>query len=150
MSLERLKDKVKGAVAGPDAGQKPLVVIVDDNTDVLLSLRSLLRMRYDIVTSTSAATAVDIIRSHNPKAVILDIKMPDHDGFWAFREIRKFNETVPVIFNSGYQDAVDDDTLFGGYRPFAYMVKGGNVNSFLEIISRAVDGNGAQGNSPTG
>jgi len=143
MSLDRLKDKVKGPQSNAAPVRKPLIVIVDDNADVLLSLKTLLRVQYDIVTSTSAATAVDIIRSHNPKVVILDIKMPDQDGFWAFREIRKFNETVPVIFNSGYQDSVDEDTLFGGYRPFAYIVKGGDVHTFLDMIKRAVEASDA-------
>ena len=79
---------------------KPLILAVDDISVNLTLLRSQLRFSdYDIITASSGQEALDLIQSARPKAVLLDIMMPDMDGFEVLEAIRNnpATEELPVI-----------------------------------------------------
>jgi CheY-like chemotaxis protein len=82
--------------------------------------------------------AVIALRGMTPDAILLDIKMPEYDGFWCFAQIRKFNTTTPIIFNSAYQDVVPPDDILGAYRPFGFLPKNGNLKILLDMVEAAV------------
>ena len=68
--------------------------------------------------------------------VILDIKMPDRDGFWTYKEIRKRDPDMPIIFNSAFQDLEDPFVIINEYRPFGYMTKSGDLAELLTSLKR--------------
>jgi CheY-like chemotaxis protein len=138
VSLAQLKASLQPTTGRNDGTSKPKVVVVDDNASFINSLRAVLRLKYEVTTCLDPFSGVEAVRNQQPHVVILDIKMPERDGFWVFREIRKFNAAVPIIFNSAYQDALDNDTLLGGFQPFGYVAKGGDLPAFLDLIARAV------------
>ena len=79
---------------------KPLILAVDDISVNLTLLRSQLRFSdYDIITASSGQEALDLIQSARPNAVLLDIMMPDMDGFEVLEAIRNnpATEELPVI-----------------------------------------------------
>ena len=79
---------------------KPLILAVDDISVNLTLLRSQLRFSdYDIITASSGQEALDLIQSDRPDAVLLDIMMPDMDGFEVLEAIRNnpATEELPVI-----------------------------------------------------
>ena len=79
---------------------KPLILAVDDISVNLTLLRSQLRFSdYDIITASSGQEALDLIQSARPDAVLLDIMMPDMDGFEVLEAIRNnpATEERPVI-----------------------------------------------------
>ena len=79
---------------------KPLILAVDDISVNLTLLRSQLRFsEYDIITASSGQVALDLIQSARPDAVLLDIMMPDMDGFEVLEAIRNnpATEELPVI-----------------------------------------------------
>ena len=79
---------------------KPLILAVDDISVNLTLLRSQLRFSdYDIITASSGQEALDLIQSARPDAVLLDIMMPDMDGFEVLEAIRNnpATEELPVI-----------------------------------------------------
>jgi DNA-binding response OmpR family regulator len=116
---------------------KTSVMIVDDDESILRSLSIVLRRKYAVQTYNSAENAVAQARAHPPDIIVLDIKMPEHDGFWVFREIRKFNSSVPIIFNSAFQDMLPPEDIGGSYAPFGYLPKNGNLTEFLNMIAAA-------------
>ena len=78
----------------------PLILAVDDISVNLTLLRSQLRFSdYDIITASSGQEALDLIQSARPNAVLLDIMMPDMDGFEVLEAIRNnpATEELPVI-----------------------------------------------------
>jgi CheY-like chemotaxis protein len=78
----------------------PRVLIVDDDEDVLRLLRLLLRTAgYDTATAINGAEALGQMRQQLPCVVLLDLKMPEMDGF-EFRRQQLADPTiarVPVI-----------------------------------------------------
>src|SRR4051794_30989422 len=82
------------------------IVIIDDDPAMRSGLALLLQDRYQVTLCSSAQEGVDAVND-TVCAVILDVKMPDFDGFWACGEIRKKASDVPVIFYSAYQNQKD-------------------------------------------
>lgn len=121
------------------ANAKPVIFIVDDDESVLKALKIILSREYAVRTESRARTAVEAIRGVWPEVVVLDLKMPVHDGFWTFSEIRKFNADVPIIINSAYQDMIPPEDLRDAFRPFASIQKGGSLASFVNIVREAAD-----------
>lgn len=88
------------------------ILLVDDNPDLLtLITDNLLSAGYKTVrTAESCAAARAAFAAHRPALMILDINLPDGDGFGLFRALHEGNE-VPALFLSA-RDA-DADRLFG-------------------------------------
>lgn len=103
--------------------QDASILIVDDNRE----LRNLLKEElngagyHQIKCADSVKSAQQAIMEEIPKLVILDINLPDGDGFSLFRKIRARCD-VPILFLSA-RDA-DSDRLFGlGLGADDYMTK---------------------------
>ena len=88
------------------------ILIVDDNHELLDLLRSALsNAGYHSVSTAVTATATrKRLQADTPDLIVLDINLPDGDGFSLFQEIREKSE-VPILFLSA-RDA-DRDRLYG-------------------------------------
>lgn len=88
------------------------ILLVDDNPDLLTLITDNLHTAgYKTVrTAESCAAARAAFAAHRPALMILDINLPDGDGFGLFRVLHEGNE-VPALFLSA-RDA-DADRLFG-------------------------------------
>ena len=83
------------------------ILVIDDVQDT----RELFSMAFVLAghrtaTAASGAEAVDLVVKHRFDAVLLDLHMPDMDGWRALELIRQlpFGEKVPVILFSAYHD----------------------------------------------
>lgn len=73
------------------------LLLVDDehaNRDALS--RRLARQGYEVTSAASGKEALELLQQQNFDLVLLDVMMPEMDGFEALRELRRFS-TVPVI-----------------------------------------------------
>ena len=91
----------------PDGG--PLrVLVVDDETSLADVLASMLRYEgWDARTAGDGASAVAIAREFVPDAVVLDVMLPDIDGFQVLKQLRDLDPRVCVLFLTA-RDAVED------------------------------------------
>ena len=90
--------------AGTD--ERIRVLLVDDEDLARQRLRALLSSRSDFVIAGEAATGADAvreIRALNPDLVLLDVQMPELDGFDVITEIGPHN-MPPVIFTTAFDD----------------------------------------------
>lgn len=83
-----------------------LVLVVEDDAEIALLLeRYLVRSGYRTVRAATGQTALTHLQMLRPDLVLLDVGLPDIDGFDLLAKIRR-DSAVPVIFVS----AMDDDT----------------------------------------
>lgn len=116
----------------PNAGKR--IVVVDDDVDTrtMLSLR-LQHEGYAVFAAASGADALEVIRHEGvPDLVLLDIMLPDMDGFAVAEEIRSV-AAVPIIFLSALSDT---DRKVEGISRYAedYITK---PFAFSELLARA-------------
>ncbi len=96
------------------------VLIVDDEPNILLSLEFLMKKEgYTVYIARDGKEAIDIVKKENPKVVILDIMMPEVDGYEVCSYIKSNPqlEDIRVVFLSakskdadiekGYQSGAD-------------------------------------------
>src|SRR5262245_54364337 len=95
----------RGARAGlllPPATLLPVkCLIVDDREESLLALSTLLRRDdVEVLTALSGAAALDLLRQHDVALALLDVQMPEMDGFELAELMRGSERThhVPIIF----------------------------------------------------
>ncbi|MEM8621055.1 MAG: response regulator transcription factor [Actinomycetota bacterium] len=91
----------------PD-GAAPRVLVVDDEEVLLDLLRDALRFAdYDVATAETGFEALRAAAEHRPDLIILDVNLPDLDGFEVCRRLRSDGDDVPVIFLTA-RDTADD------------------------------------------
>jgi two-component system nitrogen regulation response regulator NtrX len=83
--------------------RKPLVLVVDDESDIRSSLRMILEYEgYASCEASSGEEALKRIESDRPEAVLLDIKMPRMDGLEILARIKQTDSALPVVVISGH------------------------------------------------
>ena len=82
------------------------IFIVDDNAVNLSAARDVLKDEYQVMTMQSAIKMLTLIDKVKPDLILLDIEMPEIDGFEALRLLKSnsFYEDIPVIFLTGMAD----------------------------------------------
>jgi two-component system sensor histidine kinase/response regulator len=89
------------AAQGVQRTMRSTILIVDDTPDNLELLSHLFKGQYGVLVARTGVIALSICQSDNPPdLVLLDIMMPDMDGFEVARRMREHptSETIPVIF----------------------------------------------------
>jgi two-component system, OmpR family, response regulator len=75
------------------------LLVVDDEATILELLAGSLRFAgFEVVTAASGAEAVRAAATTRPDLILLDVMMPDGDGFEVVRHMRSIDADVPVIF----------------------------------------------------
>jgi two-component system, OmpR family, response regulator len=84
------------------------LLVVDDEATILELLSGSLRLAgFEVMTAASGAEAVRAAASGRPDLVLLDVMMPDGDGFETLRRIRSGGAEVPVIFLTARDEEPD-------------------------------------------
>jgi two-component system response regulator VicR len=110
------------------------ILVVDDEPDILELIKDILKSKYDVYTAKNVKEAVSTLEKVKIDLIILDIMMPQIDGWdflWMIRGSEKYRE-IPVIIVTARADA--EDKLIG----LKEGVKDYIVKPFLpnELINR--------------
>jgi signal transduction histidine kinase/CheY-like chemotaxis protein len=104
------------------------VLLVDDNSEALQLFARILSssgQHYDVYRASSGARALALLRARQPDVMLLDLVMPDMDGYEVLRQ-KQLDETIcgiPVIAISAL------DTVPGGYTTsYVSVTRGGGIN----------------------
>lgn len=98
--------------AMPNEEKKPLILIVDDTPTNIQVLAEALRAEYRVRVASSGKIAFEVIAKLGaPDLILLDVMMPEMDGYEVCRRLKQAPETknVPVIFVTAKSDAVDEE-----------------------------------------
>ena len=110
------------------------VVVVDDAADIVEVVSLCFQLRWtdaEVLSAAEGGEGLTLIEAEDPDIVILDINLPDMDGFQVIRELRRFSQ-VPVIMLTVKGEDTD---IARGLELGAddYMVK---PFSHIELIAR--------------
>jgi two-component system OmpR family response regulator len=125
-------------------GQK--LLLVDDEENLRSMLAAALRHNgFEVESVSSGREALDTIGSIRPDLVLLDVMMPDLDGFEVCRRLRNEGSRVPVLFltaRDGTEDKVRGLTLGGD----DYLVKPFSLEELVARVEALLRRSGAERN----
>lgn len=113
------------------------ILIVDDNVDAATSLAECLRLDgHQTHAVYSARGALESVDSFGPEIVLLDIGLPDINGFEVARQIRGEGNSIVLVALTGYGQAEDiERAREAGFD--AHMVKPVDLNALERVIAGA-------------
>ncbi|NHM03918.1 response regulator [Flavobacterium celericrescens] len=98
---KEIVSKIKTAIS---LGKEEVILVAeDDNINFLLIENILKSYNFRIIRAKDGLEAIEFCKKNQEiDLVLMDIKMPNLDGYEAFIEIRKFNPTIPIIAQTSY------------------------------------------------
>ena len=89
---------------------KNTILIVDDDMTNLTALTQILQKEYAIYEASDGKTAIRLAEEHLPDLILLDVLMPDMDGFQLFAHIQNTAKIsrIPVMFITGLNSIEDE------------------------------------------
>ncbi|NJM15543.1 MAG: response regulator [Bacteroidales bacterium] len=111
------------------------LMIVEDDPVGLLTLKTVLEDKYNLIEARNGNSAVELYREHNADLVLMDIIMPDPDGFKTFDKIRKLNPAVPIVAITAKTLEQEKKEIFE-YGFTDYIAKPYDANMLLETIGK--------------
>jgi len=113
---------------------KPKVVLIDDDPNVLASMKRVLARRFDLTMFQDPFEALVAVGAVQPDAVILDVKMPGMDGIRLLDRLRTLDSTahIRVVIYSSHEDQRQASLDAGAYD---FIMKG-EVSSLRESLER--------------
>ena len=92
--------------------EKILIILVDDNPTNLKAGKNVLSEKYTVATAPSAEKMFALLENNKPAMILLDIEMPQVNGYEAIKILKSKPETkdIPVIFLTGRTESDDEIT----------------------------------------
>lgn len=125
----------------PSAREALRILVVDDNVDATETLRLLLTaIGHDVRTAHTGPEALEVAAAFTPDAALLDIGLPELDGYQVAKRIRlqPANRTMMLIAMTGYgQDGDRQRAFAAGFDH--HLVKPTEFRRVLEILATVVE-----------
>ncbi|MEQ8035968.1 HD domain-containing phosphohydrolase [Xanthomonas sp. WHRI 6106] len=88
---------------------RPLLC-VDDESSNLATLRQLLRDDFPLVFAKTGSEALDAVTRHQPALILLDVELPDMDGYAVARTLKQqpASQTIPILFVTARSSEQDE------------------------------------------
>lgn len=121
-----------------DISDRKHILVVDDDLNMLKTLRYYLQDQYKVTVVNSGKVAVDFLQKYTPDLILLDYMMPECNGAEVLKIIKSREETkdIPVYFLSGL---TDQDTVKEclSLEPAGYIIKPVAKEALLAKIKEA-------------
>jgi GAF domain-containing protein/CheY-like chemotaxis protein/anti-sigma regulatory factor (Ser/Thr protein kinase) len=126
------------AMASPNGARKLVLVIDDDPDAVYLLQESLTQVEFEVIGARSGIEGQQIARDKKPHAILLDIVMPDKDGWQVLHDLKADQQTatIPVILLT----IVDKKALGFRLGASAYLLKPLDPVAVLEALKQVTSG----------
>ena len=116
------------------------ILIVDDNEDILYSTKKLLSKKgnYEITTVDSGKKCLEILKSDKPDLILLDIMMPEMDGWDVVEKMHENKEwkDIPIIFLTAKDDQLTQSVASISVED--YVVKPVDIELLVKRIEKVL------------
>lgn len=124
-----------------ESGERPLLLVVEDNEDIRAMLFSLFSRKYNVISAANGEDGLALARKHNPDIIVSDVMMPGISGIEMCRIIKEDIETchIPVILLTAY---ALENYMMEGYAMGAddYVAKPFNTKILLARCDNLIRG----------
>jgi len=123
-------------------GQNKRILVVDDERDIIKALTVRLKSKgYRVFGALGGAQGIFMANKEIPDLIILDIRMPDMDGFSVVEALKQSGQTsrIPIIFLTGSPERDADERAMGLGARF-YIKKPYDPEELLDAVKRALEG----------
>lgn len=113
------------------------VIVVDDDRDTVEVFCEYLAIKDIEVLGRGydGKTAVELYKKHTPDVVLLDVMMPDYDGFYGLENIRKINPDAKIIMVTADLTS-DTEKKLVDLKASAMIYKPYEIDSVIETIEK--------------
>lgn len=130
------------------SGEKKVVLVADDEPDAIEFVRNVLEEEFEVVGVSDGVKALKEAGEIHPAVIVLDVQMPNKDGFATFYDLRQNPQTksIPVIIltavtdRTGLRFSGEDIEEYMGERPEAYVDKPIDPQRLLETVRKLAGG----------
>lgn len=123
-----LADLFGSGEAQPQSSDQASVIVIDDNSDVIDALTSLLEQDFDLISCLSFDAAErrvhEKIQLGRLPVIVLDIKMAGKDGLEVFGLLKEIHPDLKIIFHSAYPGSDVHARMVAGLPHAGYLTKG--------------------------
>ncbi|MFH2138379.1 MAG: HD domain-containing phosphohydrolase [Candidatus Omnitrophota bacterium] len=79
------------------------ILVVDDEREIAKALKNFfIAKNYTVYVANNGKKAIEIVKTHRPHLVFLDIRMPEMDGLTVLRTIREYDKSIKVIMVTAF------------------------------------------------
>ena len=120
--------------------EKYKVLVTDDNPDDLELFSKILSDDYEVVEANSGKACLELIKKHMPDVILLDVMMPEMDGYEVLRLHMKNKKVchIPIIFITAKYSDPDHVAKVLNLGAFDYITKPYNVDILLARVKKAL------------
>lgn len=121
-----------------------IIVVDDDKTSTSLFEQVLLMYKYEVVTLNESAKTLETATEVRPDLIILDLMMPEPDGFKVCRMLRADPSLrrTPIIIVTALND-LDSKLVAMGAGANDYLVKPFHIDQLFTMIEKQLNKNGS-------
>ncbi|MBV9502806.1 MAG: response regulator, partial [Acidobacteriaceae bacterium] len=114
--------------------------MVDDEAGMLRSIERVLDQNYEVATSLSSREAIQLAEAFKPDLAILDIQMPEMDGFQLMEELQALDPELDVIFMTGSIHELDAKLVRAIRKDaFYFLQKPFDRGVLLSLVERCLE-----------
>jgi len=134
-----------------ERGSSTRVIVIDDDTMLRDFLQRCLRKAgYEVITARNGVEGLCVMKDQKFDLVVSDIFMPDADGLEVLRQLRQFQNRIPLLMMSGGSKNLPDDFLkiANALGATATLAKPFTAREFLDAVEKIIrPGRGDTGDS---
>lgn len=120
------------------------ILWIDDDKVFVESMAEVLRTRdFKVETATTGKQALAIVKSSDYDLLVTDLSMPGMDGIELIRQVRRLNPAQRIIVVTDFPSHESQEEAFK-LGAFSYIIKPFAPDRFLELVAKAISGNGEE------
>lgn len=120
--------------------EKVDVMVIDDNEGICWILQQALALcNLNCIVANDGLQGIEGVDRHQPRLVIIDIKLGAMNGFEVARLIRRAHPEIKILFVTGYKETIDNGEQFRDKNILGILGKPFDLAYLLELVGEVFE-----------